>query len=405
LALGLGIFGYALDLRLRKLRPEATPQLLWMAVLLGAAVLGLLEHDPVQLKPVLARVVPGLVLYLLVAHGVQSFRALQALAALVLAGGLFVSLVAAEQAAAPRGCFKAEEGRLGWDGRACTGELDCERGDGVDYSCEHLGLVGTQSLEGRPRYLGWLSDPDQLALAVVVALPFAFAFFERKRSLGRGLLSAAALALAIASVILTRSRGGLLALLAALGVQAARTDRVKRMGLWAALAVFLWSAGGGDAMSASFDEGWYEGMLMFLRSPLLGVGIGQFTEHHVHLAQNSFVGAAAELGLLGFVPWTAVLYLSVKVPLAGLRRLEEPVARAWAWALLSSWCGLLVGLFFRAAWRGELFWIFTGLSGAFFASTRTHDPAFEVRLGWRDLLGLLCADAIVLGGLTLFTRQ
>jgi hypothetical protein len=397
-ALALGVFGYAIDLRLRRSRPDATPQLLWVVLLLGAAVLGLALEDAALVRPALTAALPGVVIYFLLGHGIQSFRALENVTALILCSTLILSVVAVEQGTAPLGCFRAEAGKLTWDGRSCAGQLDCERGADADYSCEHVGLFGTQSLEGRARYLGWLGDPDQLALLVAVALPFALAFYDRKRSPARAFLALASLGLAVGCSTYTRSRGGQLALLVGISVYGVRRIGARALIGSAALMVFLWFKAGGDAMLSSADRGWYEGMQMFRQAPFLGVGLGQFTEHHVTLAQNSFVVAAAELGLFGFLPLSVVLYLSAKIPLAGLRRLEDPAARSWALALFASWLGLLAGLFFRAQ-AGALVWIFAGLSGAFYSATRSHDPDFQVRLGWGELLALLAADGVLLGAL------
>src|SRR5262245_42333667 len=81
-ALALGWFGWALDLRLRRLRPEITPQLPW--ALAVAAVLAWQE----------SLALPAFCLYLLIAHGIQSFRALQAVCGWILLLTLFVSGVA-----------------------------------------------------------------------------------------------------------------------------------------------------------------------------------------------------------------------------------------------------------------------------------------------------------------------
>src|SRR6476659_9813577 len=112
-AIFLGLFGYAVDLRLRRLRPEMTPQLPW-ALLLAA---WLAWEEKLQL--------PGFCLYLLVAHSLQSLRALRAVCGLILLLTIFLSVVTVAQGLAPQGCFLRDETTsLVWDGRRCQSRAD-----------------------------------------------------------------------------------------------------------------------------------------------------------------------------------------------------------------------------------------------------------------------------------------
>src|SRR4029077_21098071 len=60
----------------------------------------------------------------------------------------------------------------------------------------------------------------------------------------------------------------------------------------------------------------YEGMDMIRAYPVLGVGVNQFMDHAfgAMTAHNSYVLAAAELGLPGCLLWTMLVYASVKIP-------------------------------------------------------------------------------------------
>ena len=97
--LAAAAFGWAIDLRLRWLRPELTPQLPWALALFAWAALG--GHTALLVTP--------LCLYFLVAHGIQSLRALRFVGALLLLAALGLSAVAVEQRAAPLGCFQSDE--------------------------------------------------------------------------------------------------------------------------------------------------------------------------------------------------------------------------------------------------------------------------------------------------------
>jgi hypothetical protein len=272
-ALALGFFGYGLDLRLRRLRPEMTPHTPWaLAVAAVLAWQGALQ-------------VPAFCLFLLIAHGVQSFRALRAVAGLILLLTLFVSFVAVVEGLAPQGCFVREEAALVWDGRRCQSRADCERERVADFRCEHIGLFDTQSLRGRARFQGALADPDALALVIALGAPLAL-FFRR----------------------------------------------------WA----------------------WI--VLPFA------------------VAAECFVAGAPRSPSAMWWLFTPLLYFSMKVPLAALRRTRgrheaEPARRA-AWALLASSLVLAAGMWRLPAqpWA----WVFTALTGALHASMRTHDPDFRV---------------------------
>ena len=54
-------------------------------------------------------------------------------------------------------------------------------------------------------------------------------------------------------------------------------------------------------------DAWYEGMQMFITHPLLGVGAGQFTQHHYLTAHNSIILVLAETGIIGFALWFAFI--------------------------------------------------------------------------------------------------
>lgn len=139
-------------------------------------------------------------LYVVIAHSVHTFRALQIVAGVLLALTVSLALVGVHQGTAPYGCVLVDPDKTGditqgvADGRSCRDmeDLDCYlRGEpepGADYICERVGLLGTTSIAGRVRYRGVLQDPNELALVLGGGLAFAFAFAARRapRARGRG---------------------------------------------------------------------------------------------------------------------------------------------------------------------------------------------------------------------------
>jgi O-antigen ligase len=127
-------------------------------------------------------------------------------------------------------------------------------------------------------------------------------------------------------------------------------------------------------------------------------------------AHNSYVLAAAEIGLVGMWLWSMVMLLTLKIPLAVMRRLsrsDDPAsapARTWALAILASQIGLLVGIFFLSFCYHQVLWIWVGVSAALYQAMKAHDPEFEVETGWRDLVLALVIDLLLIAILFVYTR-
>jgi hypothetical protein len=425
LFLGVAIFGYAVDLKLRRTRPELTPQFGWILLFFAWCMLTLSIRAPGLLMGAAVELAIPMALYLLIAHGVQSFRAFGALATTVLVLTLYLSFVGVHQGLAPQGCFvinqASGDGSGAYDGRTCTVRKDCENEDaepGADYSCEHVGLFGTSSIAGRVRYMGKLNDPNELSMAIACGLPFAFALYERRKSLSRGGLVLGTIVLSAICAVFTQSRGGQLVFLTVLGAYFVKRQGLKGLIYGAILGAPMLMFGGrsGEEAESSSEERlkcWYEGMQMVRAYPIIGVGQGQFTEHHVQTAHNSYVLAPAELGFLGMVFWSIVIYLCVKIPVQALRRLgpsgpygpEADAARTWGMGLLASWCGLLIGIFFLSFCYHQILWIYIGLAGAFYSAMRAHDEGYEVKLGWRDLWLIVGVDLLLVIVLFVYTKH
>src|SRR5678815_5474164 len=97
LLFGLALLGGVIDLRTGNTRLEKTPLLPWVAAFLGWGFVTILVRVP-SAAPLHTRelLICG-ALYLLVAHGVQTFRALGAVTGMVLGMVLLVCVVGAHQ--------------------------------------------------------------------------------------------------------------------------------------------------------------------------------------------------------------------------------------------------------------------------------------------------------------------
>jgi hypothetical protein len=418
----LGVVGIILDMRLSHTKPRPAPQLVPALLFVGWGLVTVAVQARTEL-PVILRAAPiPFALYFLVAHAVQSFRALQWVAATVLGCVIILAGMGVYQGLSPLGCVyldpvkdmrNGSEGHP--DGRPCEDQHSCEHGDfepGGNYICEHIGAFELTSVKGRVRYVGTLQDPNEFALFLGTGLAFAFAF-ARRGGLLWTLVLVGTLLVVFTCVIMTESRGGQYVCIAVVGCYAVRRFGLRGLAVGALLSLPLLVLGGrqsAEAASSTLErlDCWHTAVTLFLGNPLLGVGQGQFTEHHTLTAHNSYLLAAAELGFPGLVLWSVVLYLSLKPVVLVLRRYadvpEAKVARTWAMALLAAWCGLLVGIFFLSFSYHTVLWLYIGLCGAFYQAVRRHDADFHVRFRLRDLGLLVGVDAALLVGLYVFTR-
>jgi len=427
----LAAFGIALDMRVGHSRLKATPQFLLVALFFAWCLITVIFSAPSNLASRALELSVCVALYLVIAHGVQSFRGLHLVSGLLVALVILVAAVGVHQGFADKACIAVDESIPGdvttgkSDGRPCETPRECYLGSaepGAHYLCEHIGLFGTTSIEkGRVRYRGVLQDPNELALAVCIGLPLVFAFAQLPgRKLPRGALTAVVLGLVVLCAIFTRSRGGQLVFLAVLA--AYFVQRFGRRGLLAgallALPLLLLGGRSGADASASTMERidcWYEALSMWKSHPLTGVGFGQFGEYHYLTAHNSFMLTLAELGFVGMLLFSAILYVSLKIPVTLLRRISanvpvavEPAALAvfkpWAMALVAALSGLLVGIFFLSFAYHYVLWVYVGLSGALYSAVRRHDPEFEVGFGWRDLWLVAAVDLAIIVAVFVYTH-
>lgn len=414
LFMALSIFGILIDWRLRISRPTATPQLGWTIAFVIWCVISLIAKAPSDglLGEIIEVFIP-LGLFLIIAHGVQTFRALAVVAATLLAVCLFLSYVGIAQRFSDKGCHRltGESTKDGvYDGRPCETVEQCAKDNpepGADYSCEYVGPLGTSSVGLRVRYLGVLADPNELSLAICIGLPFAFAFLERRRNSARIALLVIALGMVGACTVFSQSRGGQLVMLSVLATYFVRQYGLRGLiacGVAALPMLLLGGRSGAEADGSSLErlECWLVGTEMFRENPILGVGKNMFVEHHFLTAHNSYVLAPAELGLPGYWIWSCLLYVSVKIPWMVVRRGSQrdvagqyaypQVARTWGLAMLAAIIGAATGIFFLSFCYHYVLWIYLGLCGALYTCVRSHDPRFEVKLRPLELVAILIVN-------------
>jgi hypothetical protein len=419
----LAVVGWVIDVRLRRLQPVATPTLPWVVGLLLWAVISTAIMVPDQL---IGRTIEMAILFALygtIAHGVQRFRTFQIIAGVLAATCMFIALVCFHQGLAEQECIAGAEGEGGIagvpDGRLCEVNEQCRGPDaepGFEYRCEKVGLFGTYSVGGRVRYRGELQDPNEVSLTTSAGgISLLLGFILRRRKLASTIFLGLGAVIVMWMITMTQSRGGLITGMLVPGVYLVRRYGFRAIIPVALVAIPALMLGGRSGEDADVStqmryEAWGEGLNMLRHSPVFGVGARQFTEHHFLTAHNSFVLAFSELGFPGLVMFVAIVYLSFKSLLVGLRELKDvpgsEVATIWGMSLLAAMAGIVFQINTLSFTYHSVLWIFFGIVGAWCSSIRYHRPEFRVRITLLDFVVIVVACALfIVVFLPLFLRS
>jgi hypothetical protein len=155
---------------------------------------------------------------------------------------------------------------------------------------------------------GIFNDPNDLSVILVVGM--VISLYRLREPGPRRVFWAGSLGMLGYALTLTHSRGGFLALVAAvLSVVTVRLGprRAILLGgpLVAGLALLMggrqtnFDLGNADDTSQHRLRLWRDGLVLLQQSPVVGIGAGRFEDECGLVAHNSFVHAYAELGMLG----------------------------------------------------------------------------------------------------------
>lgn len=239
-----------------------------------------------------------------------------------------------------------------------------------------------QSETPRIRALGFMHDPNDLAMGLIVALGLIGGMWKQTPQLRNVLLAAAAVIL-VYGIYLTRSRGGAIALVIVLWRFAARrVGQIPALLLLATLGAGVMALDfGGRSLSTELDESaservvaWTEGFEMLKEQPLLGIGYGGFTDRHTLTAHNSLVLCFAETGLIGCFLWVGLIVITL-IEQQGVKQLygNEPIdeiARQGAEGLQIALIGVLTAAFFLSRTFAPTLYLVIGLAAALAAIVR-----------------------------------
>jgi O-antigen ligase len=285
---------------------------------------------------------------------------------------------------------------------------------GIDQASTGIGWTGVELSQGtRIQYVGIFNDPNDLGMLFVMCLPMAFYLSTRGGWLGlKRLFWWTAIVLLVWGCYLTNSRGTLLAMVAMLGVYIWRTRGI----FWASL-LGAGALGGlmmlpsrmqemdvSEASAMGRVESWYEGIQMFIGSPVFGIGAGGYSDLHELTAHNSFVLVLAETGIVGFTVWLAIVGYCFRMMMAIVNREDdiiddvpmdvpdEVALREWqtdkalSLCLLISLCGFFTAAFFLSRSYVVILYLLVALVVGHYTRMRNTYPSLPVFSLEKDII-------------------
>ncbi|MCB9746944.1 MAG: O-antigen ligase family protein [Candidatus Omnitrophica bacterium] len=240
------------------------------------------------------------------------------------------------------------------------------------YGWAGQGLTRAAAEDFRINWIGIFSDPNDLALAFIIAIGILIAFLFGKTNYFIRLAIIPMIGYLFYGIYLTNSRGGFLALMATIIFYFIKKTRKFTLGaiIGGSLAVLIFALGpsrlGLISTSEASAQGriqlWYEGILMIKSNPLFGVGHDRFMEDLPQTAHNSYILAAAELGLFGYFFWVALIYCSYK----GLSIIQDndEELKQYALGLQSGLIGFSAAAFFLSRTYVILPYLLFALAGS-----------------------------------------
>ncbi|HSG27391.1 MAG TPA: O-antigen ligase family protein, partial [Candidatus Krumholzibacterium sp.] len=263
--------------------------------------------------------------------------------------------------------------------------------------------------EGRIRWIGIFSDPNDLGLTILAFTPLAIVkLFEKGSSLLRRGLWVIPLVLLIYALYLTNSRGTFIGLLAVLTMLMCRKiGLLKGMIIGSLFSAVILIAGPSRMSDMSLDEAsasgridaWATGLNLLIWRPLLGVGFRNFTEHHHLTAHNSVVLCMSELGLAGLFVWLAAIVSSFVEMVQVERKAAGTRFAHYAEIMQLSLTGFFVSAFFLSRTYNEVLFILIAISAllSWFARKRFEYkvPLFSPRLMVWTLIFMVGLIAVI----------
>jgi hypothetical protein len=369
----------------------------WMAVTVGISPLRSVE----SFERVLDFMKGPLTALLLVLLNVTSVRRIRTIAFFLTIPAVFLSVRtisdynrhAEEVSRSARGDLEAPGADTEWDNPPSDQEPQVRFDPNAEFRVMKSGLFG---------------DPNDLALTLIAILPFTI-IQRRSGAYVRNVLFVwLPVAVILYGVYVTRSRGGVVALACVIGMLVRhRLGNSLSVAVSGVMVMALLAAGFVGNRSMSIDQSasgriemWSAGLLNLKHSPVWGIGFGHFDSLNEHAAHSAYVQCFAELGMVGYLLWLGVLFVTLDdLRLIHASTNEEAAdLRKWARAIQVSLIGFLVGsIFLSRAYDVQLF-ILIGLGIAIAEIARRRGYLARVSRGvllWTYIVGGTAVATII----------
>ena len=164
---------------------------------------------------------------------------------------------------------------------------------------------------------GTFEDPNDLCTALVVAIPLFYVLFKITANPIQQVIALTGVGVTAYGVYCTNSRGGIIAVFGMLvSYVLTRLKGIRRYAVAAfgvtAVTILAPSRFSGHLVGHDRAVLWGDGIAMFKSNPIFGVGFKAFTDlSNEHLqAHNTYIHVLAELGLVGYLPFFLLIYLT-----------------------------------------------------------------------------------------------
>ncbi len=287
---------------------------------------------------------------------------------------------------------------------------------------EHMGVDGQDAAEVLIRLCatGIYDNPNDLARILVIGITISlFAIMEKGASSIRFLWIAPMIVFAYA-LNLTYSRGGLLALMAGIGVLFAARYGWRRSVLAGVIVLPILLAFFGGRQTSFDTQGgtgqhriqlWAEGLELMryqaITSPLFGIGAGRMADELGYVAHNSFVHAYVEMGFFGGTLFSGAFFLAAW-SIYRLPRTPPPGADRQLWRfrpyLLSIVVGTIVGMLTSTRTYHLPTYMVLGLAACYVRLTADVAPVLPIKFDMRLVRKLTIIGIVFLVATHLYIR-
>ncbi len=240
---------------------------------------------------------------------------------------------------------------------------------------------------------GLFQDPNEMCVTLASLLPLALYFLTARKTAVGNLLGLVTTVLFAIGIVLTRSRGGFLALLTCLGVMSYIHWGGKKTAYLGALGLALVFAVGGGSRQTEIGvrtgtaqariELWSDWLTTFRANPMLGDGMmmdqsesesGPTRDASDHLAHNSYLQSFADTGFPGGVCFLSAFCLagwSIQRLATKDRMILDPDMRRLQPFVFGTVAGYAVGLLSLSLSYSVTTYFILGLGTAFVRVVRT----------------------------------